>query len=494
MNPKLFSTYVIDCVILFLLVLFAFGYQTVRNQERVDAQFELAASLFGAKDKSAGAEKSISSVKDFFTVFKGIIDAYYHIPAAATGTFMHYTYGVGNFTPLVPVVEITFHDRPQNSLAKVPLVFSFDVQASDVLGPFISPQSYYYQNGFCGDGVTSRLRYILCQTSSTLDVFDNVDKVKLSFQLYSMRRSDDGRVRPAEWDIEVMFGMGGYGPVITMTTSFSSIEERFPQRFPVMISCAVAPLVLLSFLFRMDRISQLVTYVKVVLTTCRRSQWYGRLRPDNSGLRGQSFLLLGVFSDIVALTFSITSLVIQFTPKVSGTTEHALTVLLGFAAFMRSTQLISVLKLSPSLCVVVDGFVTASDQLFMYVVAVFPILLGYSVCGFIVYGSYQSYFKTVPYSIVTLICAAFGDNLIDTFVDMDRGAYVVQVLFTRIFFGSFLAFFICNVLNVAYSIIQDSYNQAIRMHGATSSGTTGANGSGTRLTEELREILGKLRG
>nr|CCC91260.1 conserved hypothetical protein [Trypanosoma congolense IL3000] len=492
MDKKFLVSHAVDGIILLLLLWFAFDYQTVLNQERVDAQFELSAFLFGVRDKSTQAPRNIDSFNELLSIFVGISNAYYLIPERTIGTYMHYTYSGTNFTPRAPVVEVTFQGARQGHAADLEdTVWSFDVKESDLLG--VAVQSYDHFYNLCGSGKLGKLHEVLCHAFSTNGSLDRLDRIRLSFSLYSLRRSSMGDVVPTQWNAEALFEIYGYGPVVTMTTSLSFVEERSPQRVPIMISLAMIPLLLLGLAVRTRALPQLGGCI-TKLNIFRKKRHRELLSANNSTARGEGMALLVFCTDLIVLFFSILSLVAQFSQTTDETMEHNVTVLLGLAVFARSTKLISVLKWSSGLRVVVEGFVTAADQLAMYVVAVFPILFGYSICAFIVYGGFGSRFSTVPYSLVTLICTALGDNLIDTFVGMDQGAYAVQMVFTRIFFCSFLAFFICNVLNVAFSIIQDSYNQAVRVN----SDSTGRNShrcsiAATLSRKELLEMLSKFR-
>ncbi|KEG05739.1 hypothetical protein DQ04_18841000 [Trypanosoma grayi] len=491
--------YAVNCTILVLLITFAFSYQTPRNQERVDSRFVLASFLFGAEGKSSAEfEKEIESIEDFLEIIEDIGNAYYGAPESSSGAFMHYVYGKDNSTPVAPLLEISLYEGYYGSSARSTVLHEkFDILEENPLGPFANPNSLINESEPCDPQRDADGSYFIpCRASAIGELFDRLICVKLSFSFFSLVRSQDGRPQPRVWFAEFLFELSGHGSVMVMKVSLDSVEKRVPERLPVMISFALLPLVAMGFLLRIRTFPRFSAPIKQLL----------RMQPNPSSERHSRFCFdtrtgeggwrwLGFISDMLTLSFSITSLVAQHMHRTDTAVEQAVTILLGFATLVHCARLVSILKLFPSLYVVFNGIVTAGRQLSMYGLAVFPILFGYSVCGTAVFGAYGRYFSTVPLSIISLFCATFGDNLIDTFLEMDQSPFLLQLLFSRFFIMTYLLFFICNVLNVAHSIIQDSYTYAVRMYmAARREGNNAGRSAANMNTEELSNMLEKMRG
>ncbi|KAH8612561.1 putative Polycystin cation channel [Trypanosoma vivax] len=485
--------YSLNCAILVLLITFAFKYQTVRNQERVDAQYKLAAFLFGARDKStADYSKLIATKDDFLDVLSSITNAYYAMPEESSGTFLHYTYDRHNSTPVAPVLEATYIQEQRLHAGHSVRTQSFDI-LEDHVPESIAPLDNLVTEGHtCAvGGELNGLSTLTPAQQPLWDIFGRLLQARLYFSLYTLVRSADGSLSPRVWVAEFLFTLTGHGSVMTMDASLDCVDEHIAETLPLVIISTVLPLLAIQCWFHAQALLRHSTSNKLSLPNDTE---YERLSSETSNVEHYGWIQFGVVSDIVVLLFAVTSLVAQFLEKRSDSLECTVTILLGFSTFMLSIQLVSILRHFPSFYKVVDGFTAAGGQLLMYCVTVFPILIGYSICGYIVFGGYGSYFETVPRSIVTLICVAYGDNIIDTFLQMDQGTHVMQMVFSRLFMGTFLIFFICNVLNVAYSIIQDSYNRVSQKQlekcdgGVTRNDLSGLNPS------ELRDMLDRLRG
>jgi hypothetical protein len=120
-------------------------------------------------------------------------------------------------------------------------------------------------------------------------------------------------------------------------------------------------------------------------------------------------------------------------------------------------MLISYLQTSPRFYVLMKALGTALPHLGLYLVGVLPIFVGFAICGTAVFGGFTQTFSTLPNSMVTLFCVLNGDSLLQMFTTIDQTDFIPLRIFSRVFLVSFLGLFICNVLNIALSIVQDSY-------------------------------------
>ncbi|RNF03792.1 uncharacterized protein Tco025E_08236 [Trypanosoma conorhini] len=489
--------YAVNGFILVLLITFALSYQMKRNNELNGSRFELAGALLDAKGMSnAEFGKDIQAIDDFLSTFKGIIEAYYTLPLSGTGSFMHYAIDKHNATAVPPILEITYyHECYEKSKCSKTLRNSFLLLEEDPLGPFAHPESLINGSEACEprrdmDGSY----YVPCRLSPIGQLFDHLIGVKLTFSLYSLVRQPDGSPIPRVWLASFLFALTGHSSVMTMKASLECIDRHVPERLPVMISCTLFPLVIFGFLVRIRTFPRFSASVSEMFGTQQGCLDGVRMFPSRFHRDEGGWRWLGFLSDAFVLAFSIAAIVSQFCPKTISNLELTVTILLGFSILISCIRLVSILRLFPSCYIIIDSIVTAGRQLAMYSVAVFFILFGYAICGHVVFGTFGGYFGTLPRAIVTLFCTTFGDNIIDTFLVIDQSTCMLQIVFARIFFGTFILLFICTVLNVAHSIIQDSYTYTVRMYSSSrrEGGRTQYNAVGVS-AEELAGFLEKLR-
>ncbi|PBJ73980.1 hypothetical protein TcG_03144 [Trypanosoma cruzi] len=489
--------YVVNCIILTLLITFAFSYQTPRNKEINDSRFELAGFLFGAEGMSnAGFEKEFQTIGEFLSTFKGIIGAYYGLPFSGTGSFMHYVVDKDNSTTVPPLLELTYFQECYESTKCLKTFHkSFTILKEDPLGPFAHPEALINGTESCEpredlDG----LYYMPCRTSPMGQLVDHLMDVKLTFSLYSLVRQTDGSPRSRVWFVAFTFGMTGHSSVMIMKASLDCVDRHIPERLPIMISCTLLPLVFLGFLLRIRTFPRFSASILEIFAFQKSCLDEVRTLPSCFHCQEGGWRCLGFLSDAFVLMFDITALASQFYPERVSGLEQTVTIFLGFSILISCTRLVSILILFPRCYVIIDSIVTAGSQLSMYSVAVFPIMFGYAFCGHVVFGAFGGYFGTLSRSIVTLFCTTFGDNIIDTFLVMDQSTCILQMLFGRLFIGTYLLLFICNILNVAHSIIQDSYTYSVRMYSASrrEDSRIQYDASGVS-TEELADFLEKLR-
>ncbi|ESL10845.1 hypothetical protein TRSC58_01415 [Trypanosoma rangeli SC58] len=489
--------YAVNCVILVLLISFAFGYQVKRNKEFNSSRFELAGALFGAKGMSnEGFEKDIQSIEDFLSTFKDIVEAYYTLPLSGTGFFMHYTVDKDNATTIPPALEIAYYQEcyEQGKCSKT-FHKSFTLLKENPLGPFAHPEALINGSESCEprrdmDGS----HYVPCRQSPIGQLFDHLISVKLTFSLYSLVRQPNESPSPRLWFVSFLFELTGHSSVMTINALLNCIDRHAPERLPIMISCALFPLVVFGFMVRIRTFPRFSATVYEIFEIQKGGIDDVRILSTRFHRNEGDWRWLGFLSDGVVLAFSIAAIVSQFCSETISNLELTVTILLGFSVLISCIRLVSILILFPSCYIIIDSLVTAGHQLAMYSVAVFFVLFGYAFCGHVVFGAFGGYFGTLPRSIVTLFCTSFGDNIIDTFLVMDQSTCILQIVFARIFFGTFILLFICTVLNVAYSIIQDSYAYAVRMYSASrrDGGQEHYNAVGVS-TEELANFLEKLR-
>lgn len=528
----LFLHSTINAVVLVLLLVFAFDYQTVRNQEISDARFNLASFLFDAPDRtSASLQRQIETNDEFLRVLDDIVLSYYALPISSSGLYMHYltTSTSGNAAPddddddaalevQPPELFLAYRDgyygeERYNTVIRR----TFALREEQPLGPFANASDLIDHPEPCTPQEDQdHTFFIPCRASAIGELFDRMAELRVNFTLFSLHRQSNGDAVPRVWTVVVTFALHGHNSVMTMTASLHSMALKIPEALPIVLTGT------LLLLFTVDAVLRLGAAGDILVPWCfftNRAACFGesarhrrtprvvatvesdgpsdiaaptegpvgssspvaqtssRVSTSPSGTaaaaspaaqatvhEGEGWRALGFLSDGVGVAFAGLALWYQFQRTTITAVAQAVTILLAFAILFSCFRVVAVLKLFPSRYVVIDALLTAMGQLSMYAVGVFPVLLGYAVCGTVVFGGYGGYFAHITSSLVTLICATFGDNLISTFVEMDQSEFWLQALFARVFFMTFILVFVCNVLNIAHNIIQDSYVHAVKTH------------------------------
>jgi hypothetical protein len=111
---------------------------------------------------------------------------------------------------------------------------------------------------------------------------------------------------------------------------------------------------------------------------------------------------------------------------------------------------------APSFYVLITTLRRGFPSVLRFIIGALPILIGFALCGMILFGSYSNLFRGFSNSIVTLFSAANGDAVRDTF-DGIYGQNTVIALFSRIYIISFIALFTYSVINIFILIMEDAY-------------------------------------
>lgn len=93
-----------------------------------------------------------------------------------------------------------------------------------------------------------------------------------------------------------------------------------------------------------------------------------------------------------------------------------------------------------------------------FVVSVFPLYMGFIICGYVMFAPYSPYFETIDRTAVTLFALINGDDTHAIFRDLWENYPYPKISQTYLF--SFDLLFITLVLNVFLYIIEDAYQAA----------------------------------
>lgn len=480
----------LNVTILTLLLLFAFQYQVVRNSEVADARYTLAYYLFASGDRSrAFLHRRIETIDEFVTILEDTVLAYYAVPTRSRGLFMHYTdlnatQSRERDVVAPPALFVQYHEGNSGSpgFARI-LTETYYLTLDDPIGPFANATTLLGNYTESCSPQVDRVAggtFIPCRVSTIGNLLDRVVQLRLSFALFSRGRRWSGNgvmeTVPSTWDVVVEYGFEGHKAVMTMVTHLTSVSRQQRERGPLLLCWAIAFAALLDLYWRLrtalkDAAARtgkhpLIRERSASFSTASSAASRAASAEATGAVQEKGWKWLGYLSNVIVIAFATAALVAQHRGHTGDSLEEAVTLLLAFAALLSSFRVVVLLKLFPSWYVLIDGLATALAQLFVLAVGVVPVLIGFAVCGTAVFGGFSNstYFQSVPAAIVTMLCSMFGDNLFDTFVRMDQSPYQLQIFFARLFFVTFLVLFVCNILNIAHSIIQDSYSQALKSY------------------------------
>ncbi|GET89459.1 hypothetical protein, conserved [Leishmania tarentolae] len=477
----------VNVAILALLLLFAFQYQTIRNKEAADARYTLASYLFASNDHTNSyLHQRIETIDEFVGTLESIVRAYYAVPTRSRGLFMHYTNSSSPASDTIapPTLFLQYHLGSRSAPSYSQLgTKTYALTLENPTGPFVnSTASLDNSSESCTPQVdpVAGGAYIPCRISAIGGMLDRVALLRLTFSLFARSRrwaGDRAAATSSTWDVAVDYGFEGHKAVVTMTIHLSSVSRRQVEQGPLLLCWAVG---LLAFI---DMCVRLRVQVKEMAVTSDRDYQYDALPGEEEGL-GKAQMIsptlgtvqagengwrwMGYLSNVAVFSFATVALVGQHKHCAYDSLEEAVTLLLAFAAMLSSFRIIMLLKLFPAWYVFIDGLTTSLQQLAVFVVGVLPVLMGYALCGTAMFGGMGDiYFQSIPNTVVTLLCSMFGDNLLSTFLRMDQSPHWLQIIFARVFILTFLALFVCNILSIAHSIIQDSYSQALKSYAST---------------------------
>ncbi|KAG5501854.1 hypothetical protein JKF63_04124 [Porcisia hertigi] len=500
----------INVAILALLLSFAFRYQIVRNREAVNARYTLASYLFASNDHTHGyLHHRIETIDEFLGTLEHTVRSYYAVPRRSRGLFMHYTNsssgGSDEIAPPMLFLEyhVGFYGTPSYAQVSTEI---YPLTLESPTGPFLNAAVLLNNSRESCTPQVDRVAggaFIPCRISAVGDLLDRMVALRLTFSLFARSRQwSGGRAAtiPSSWEVVVDYGFEGHKAAVAMAVRFFYVSRRQLEQWPLLLCWAAGLLALV------DMCARLRAQVRERGGVRPRHHRYREHSPDGEGLeraplpsstlgavqvKESGWRWLGYLSNLAVLSFATAALVAQHKCRTSESLEEAVTLLLAFASMLSSFRVVVLLKLFPAWYVLIDGLATALQQLSVFAVGVLPVLIGYAVCGTAVFGGIGGiYFQSVFKAVATLLCSMFGDNLLDTFLQLDQSPHLLQILFARVFFLTFLALFVCNILNIAHSIIQDSYSQALKSYACAVASTAEASAA----AQQQRQFSGSSDG
>eukprot|EP00116_Pleurobrachia_bachei_P002492 sb/3462754/ len=159
-----------------------------------------------------------------------------------------------------------------------------------------------------------------------------------------------------------------------------------------------------------------------------------------------------VFADILIFCGVIFKLLLD-----SGVDKHLdiTAVLVGSAVAINWVLALRFLSFDKGYYILVLTISVAAPNVLRLLICILAIYLGYVFCGWVVFGPYMVKFNSLVQASDTLFAMLNGDELLDTFMMVERGNTLLFV-FSKIYFYSFIILFIYVILSVMISLIGDA--------------------------------------
>nr|CAG4708918.1 unnamed protein product [Naegleria fowleri] len=133
---------------------------------------------------------------------------------------------------------------------------------------------------------------------------------------------------------------------------------------------------------------------------------------------------------------------------------------LGVGSFCSLINLTKYFNYQAKFYLVARAFTKSIPTVLRYVGSISPIFAGFVCCGVMWFGFYSNYFRDVDGTMVTLYSAMHGDNLRIVF-DKTFAFSLFHKALGRLYVLIFLLLFICAIVNIFLSIVQESYSNVL---------------------------------
>eukprot|EP01061_Rhynchopus_euleeides_P028677 TRINITY_DN4678_c1_g2_i1.p1 TRINITY_DN4678_c1_g2~~TRINITY_DN4678_c1_g2_i1.p1 ORF type:complete len:706 (+),score=276.81 TRINITY_DN4678_c1_g2_i1:107-2224(+) len=161
--------------------------------------------------------------------------------------------------------------------------------------------------------------------------------------------------------------------------------------------------------------------------------------------------LVVIASRILHIYCALTSNTVDYSTLVAKTTISGLAIMLEWIVVM------SHLENQPRFYLLMKTLRRGAPKALRFTLGCFPILMGYALCGTVMFGGYADRFGTLDDSFVVLFSLMNGDIVDETFASIFFEDSLFLKVFSRMYMYSFVALFIYAILNILLVILEDAY-------------------------------------
>ncbi|KAG2386610.1 hypothetical protein C9374_002354 [Naegleria lovaniensis] len=455
---------IIDILQVILVMLFVAFYVSEFKNYKTDistsfANFFMPAGFEGIKENDDGFYTSyIYNVDDLQKSIQSIVLKYYSIQDNSVSVV------IPTGQDIVKLHVQMLKENPRQLLSNE-TVYDSDpsivdwrfIARSDISSVLFSDSVSVYENltqddplGTLFNVTGDELKYVV----------DRIQYIELFFKIITLDTSLPGYPSCYKWTVQFFYKFIGGGRVdlqlnrnyencVANDSDFYTSIFKRPRGYVGLFLCLVSAL-------------SLGFYSKSLITRVR--VFYKR-RKTNKMLRFATLLseYLG-FSLFVAF-LKDTLLILGFLAMIIKTvTNETMDVFsqtcLGVGSFCSLINLTKYFNYQAKFYLVARAFTKSIPTVLRYVGSISPIFAGFVCCGVMWFGFYSNYFKDVDGTMVTLYSAMHGDNLRIVFEKIFAFSLFHKVL-GRMYTLIFLLLFICAIVNIFLSIVQESYSNVL---------------------------------
>ncbi len=143
---------------------------------------------------------------------------------------------------------------------------------------------------------------------------------------------------------------------------------------------------------------------------------------------------------------------------------HYTNIVLGISAILTWTNMVQYFAHFPQFYVLITTLRKGLPNVIRFIIGALPILIGYALCGLILFGSYSKFFRNLTHSVVTLFSVTNGDIIHDGFSSV-YGQSTLLAYISRVYLFSYIVLFTYAVLNIFIFIMEDAFS-TIQEYGA----------------------------
>ncbi|KAL9654436.1 hypothetical protein ABK040_010459 [Willaertia magna] len=400
----------------------------------------------------------IFNVDDLKENVKGVVDKFYAFPEKSVSVF---------FAP-DPIVKMSAKLMTKNPRVLLSNETRYDSDPSIIDWRYISreriksiflSESYYVNETLDKDNVYGSL---LDETGDELKyVVDRLEELDLKFSYINLDTSVSGFPNCYLWkvDIKFLFAGGGRVPMQIMLSYdnciandndyYASLFQK-PRGYIGIILC------ILSFISFVFYLKSFITRIRVFIKQRRRDRritfasffvkYLGIWLPVS--LAKDIFLIVGLFAMLVR--------VVKYEQNVDTFSQ----TLLALGALLCATALAKYFNYQAKFYLAIRAFTSAIPNIIKYVLSILPVFIGFVLAGTCWFGFYTYYFYNIDASMVTLFSAMNGDNIRIIF-DKVYGFNDFYRFLSRVYLVVYLLLFICTILNIFLSIMEESYSAVL---------------------------------
>lgn len=446
--------FLLNVLIISLLIAYIMEVQQPENEFFFRDRLGIASILIEPEHKSGSAlTQPLVTIDEFTDHLDALIEGYYSAPEVSSGLFSHYAVSRSEPIPKPPILTIQYREGNHGDVQII--TSSYELTPEHHLGPFSDDTFLASFQQLCAPeaGVIGQ-RFVPCRNSSLADFADRLLTVKVSMTIRGVMTSGTVTTMPnvVKWDITTSYNFKAMNSILEADTSIdASISNKQRLRtLPITLVAVMIPAALwdicICLLFFIRYTAQ--DLAKLEYDSYTKSLYFVR----------RGWYIFALFGDIMIITFCAVALAAEFGATFSSNLIIWKALLLGFSSWFYSILFLSHFRKFPQIYLVADCLIVALPHLGLYLIGIFPILLGYTLCGTAMFGGMSELFKNFPSSMVALFSMLNGDSILDIFVSANQTELVFLKWFSFCLLALFVIIFILTIHNIALNIVQDSYN------------------------------------